>query len=141
MLIAADRRARPTRRSFDLPGALSATLGVTLLVFALVQGPELGWGSPAVVGAPPPAALLRWRRSWRSSGAAPIRSSRDGCSPTATSSTAIAIAFLFMATFGSVLYFLSIYFQDVRGYDALETGVGFLLPTAFVVAGSALAGG
>ena len=26
------------------------------------------------------------------------------------------------------------------GYDALQTGVGFLLPTAFVVAGSALAG-
>jgi MFS family permease len=39
-----------------------------------------------------------------------------------------------------VLYFLSIYFQDVLAYDALETGVGFLLPTAFVLAGSALAG-
>jgi MFS family permease len=45
-----------------------------------------------------------------------------------------------MATFGSLLYFLSLYFQDVWGYDALETGVGFLLPTAVVVAGSALAG-
>jgi MFS family permease len=54
--------------------------------------------------------------------------------------TAVAIAFMFMATFGSLLYFLSIYFQDVRGYDALETGVGFLLPTAAVVAGSAIAG-
>ena len=54
--------------------------------------------------------------------------------------TAVAIAFLFTATFGSVLYFLSIYFQDVRGYDALETGIGFVLPTVVVVAGSALAG-
>ena len=54
--------------------------------------------------------------------------------------TAVAIAFLFWATFGSVLYFLTLYLQDVRGYDALETGVGFLLPTAVVVAGSALAG-
>jgi MFS family permease len=53
---------------------------------------------------------------------------------------AVAIAFLFMATFGSLLYFLSIFFQDVRGYDALQTGVAFLLPTTFVVAGSALAG-
>ena len=53
---------------------------------------------------------------------------------------AMAIAALFAATFGSVLYFLSLYFQDVRGYDALETGIGFLLPTAFVVGGSALGG-
>ncbi|GAA1268980.1 hypothetical protein GCM10009609_35120 [Pseudonocardia aurantiaca] len=53
---------------------------------------------------------------------------------------ATSIAFMFMATFGSLLYFLSIYFQDVRGYNALETGVGFLIPTAVVVAGSAFAG-
>ena len=52
----------------------------------------------------------------------------------------MAIAALFMATFGSALYFLSIYFQDVLGYDALETGTAFLLPTAVVVAGSMLAG-
>jgi MFS family permease len=54
--------------------------------------------------------------------------------------TASVIAFLFTATFGSVLYFLTLYFQNVLGYDALETGIGFLLPTAFVLAGSALAG-
>ncbi len=54
--------------------------------------------------------------------------------------TAVGIAFLFWATFGSVLYFLTLYLQDVHGYDALETGVGFLLPTTVVVAGSAVAG-
>ncbi|MDN5854897.1 MAG: MFS transporter, partial [Actinomycetia bacterium] len=53
---------------------------------------------------------------------------------------ATSIAFLFMATFGSLLYFLSIYLQDVRGYGVLETGLGFLIPTTVVVAGSALAG-
>jgi MFS family permease len=53
---------------------------------------------------------------------------------------AAAVAFLFMATFGSVLYFLTLYFQEVHGYDALQTGLGFLLPTAFVLGGSALAG-
>jgi MFS family permease len=54
--------------------------------------------------------------------------------------TAVVIAFVFWATFGSVLYFLTIYFQDVHGYDALQTGVGFLLPTSVVVAASAFAG-
>ena len=33
-----------------------------------------------------------------------------------------------------------IYFQDVRGYDALGTGVAFLVPTAVVVTGSSVAG-
>jgi MFS family permease len=55
-------------------------------------------------------------------------------------STAIAITVLFMATFGSLLYFLTLYFQGVHGYDSLQTGAAFLLPTAFVVIGSSLGG-
>ena len=47
--------AREDGRSFDLPGALSATLGITLIVFALVEGPSLGWGSPGSLGALWPA--------------------------------------------------------------------------------------
>ena len=50
------------------------------------------------------------------------------------------LAFLFMATFGSLLYFVSIYLQNVLGYDALQTGLGFVVPTTLVVAASALAG-
>jgi MFS family permease len=53
---------------------------------------------------------------------------------------AVAIAFLFMGTFGSMLFFLSIYFQDVGGYDPLQTGVAFLLPTVVVAAASSFAG-
>jgi hypothetical protein len=53
---------------------------------------------------------------------------------------ALAVATLFMATFGAVLYFLSIFFQNVLRYDALETGLAFLLPTAVVVGSSTLAG-
>jgi EmrB/QacA subfamily drug resistance transporter len=130
---------RERNREFDLPGALSATLGITLLVFALIQGPEFGWGSPGIV-ASAAAGLL-------SLGALAIieRRSRDPLLPSRLLANrnlviAVAIALLFTATFGSVLYFLSLYFQDVRGYDALQTGVGFLLPTVFVVAGSALGG-
>jgi EmrB/QacA subfamily drug resistance transporter len=137
-LIAADGE-RETNRSFDLPGALSATLGVTLLVFALVQGPRLGWGSPGILGSAAAGVLLL--------GALVVieRRSRDPLVPprlfaNRNLAVAVAIAFLFMATFGSLLYFLSIYFQGVHGYDALQTGVAFLLPTTFVVAGSALAG-
>ena len=130
---------RDRGRSFDLPGALSATLGVTLLVFALVQAPSAGWTSArTLVGGAAGVLLL-------AAVAVIERRSRDPLVPPQLLSNrnlgvAVAIAFLFTATFGAVLYFLSIHFQDERGYDALETGIGFLLPTAFVVSGSALAG-
>jgi MFS family permease len=130
---------RDTGRESDLPGALSVTVGVTLVVFALVLGPGLGWLSPGILLSACMGLLLV--------GAFAIieRRSSDPLMPPRLLSnpnliTGVVIAFLFMATFGSVLYFLSIYFQDVLGYDALRTGVGFLIPTAVVVAGSTAAG-
>ncbi len=137
-LIPVDPR-REHGRDFDLPGALSATLGVTLIVFALVQGPGLGWGSPAVV-----LSGLAGVLSLVAFAVIELRS-RDPLLPprllgNRNLATAVAIAFLFWATFGSVLYFLTLYFQAVHGYDALQTGVGFLLPTAVVVTASTLAG-
>jgi MFS family permease len=137
-LIATDRE-RETNPHFNLPGALAATAGVTLLVFALVQGPAAGWGSPAIVTSIAvgllsiPAFVLFERASL--DPFVPSRLLANRCLR-----AAVAIAFLFSASFGSVLYFLSIYFQDVRGYHALDTGLGFLLPTVVVVTGSALAG-
>jgi EmrB/QacA subfamily drug resistance transporter len=137
-LIPADP-GREAKRRFDLPGALSATLGISLLVFALVQGPNYGWGSPRILGAAGAGLLLLV------AFAAIERRSRDPLLPprllaNRNLATATVVAFLFWATFGSALYFLTLYFQEVHGYDALQTGVGFLVPTAVVVAGSALAG-
>ena len=138
MLIGTDRERETTRR-FDLPGALTATAGVSLLVFALVQGPTVGWRSPAIV--------LSLTASLLSLGAFGFieRASRDPLLPPRLlanhhARAAVAIAFLFTATFGSVLYLLSIYFQDVRAYGARDTGVAFLLPTAVVVGGSVFGG-
>lgn len=138
VLIDADR-PRDTSRAFDLPGALCAIGAVTALVFALVQGPDLGWGSPWIVGAIAVGLPLL------GVFAVVERRSRDPLIPVRlvrnrTLLIATSIAFMFMATFGSLLYFLSLYFQNVRGYNALETGIGFLLPTAVVVAGSSFAG-
>jgi EmrB/QacA subfamily drug resistance transporter len=130
---------RETNGRFDLPGAFSATLGISLLVFALVQGPNDGWGSPGILAAAGTGLLLL------AAFAGMERRSRDPLVPprllaNRNLATATVVAFLFWATFGSALYFLTIYFQEVHGYGALQTGVGFLLPTAVVVAGSALAG-
>ncbi|MGP4085769.1 MFS transporter [Streptomyces sp. KR55] len=130
---------REKGRTFDLPGALSVTLGVTLIVFALVQGPGVGWLSPGILISAMAGLLLI--------GAFAVieRRSSDPLMPPRLLSntnliTGVVTAFMFMATFGSVLYFLSIYFQQILGYDALQTGTGFLIPTAVVVAGSTTAG-
>jgi EmrB/QacA subfamily drug resistance transporter len=132
-------REREIGRSFDVPGALTATLGITLLVFALVQGPNTGWESVAVIGSGAVGLLsLAVFAVIERRGGDPLVPPR--LLGNRNLATAVAIAFLFWATFGSVLYFLTLYFQDVHGYDALETGLGFLLPTAVVVASSTLAG-
>jgi MFS family permease len=131
--------AREWDRAFDLPGALTITLGVTLVVLVAVRAPEVGWLSPAMLSGAAAGFLLI--------GAFAVveRRSRDPLMPPRVLSnrnliTAAVIAFMFMATFGSVLYFLSIFFQDSLGFDALQTGAGFLIPTAVVVAGSTVAG-
>jgi EmrB/QacA subfamily drug resistance transporter len=137
-LISADR-AREAGRRFDLPGALSIAAAVTLLVYALVRGPDLGWGSPGIV-APVVAGVLLL-----ATFTAIERRSTDPLLPLHLLTNrslilAVAVASMFTATFGSLLYFLSIYLQDVWEYDALATGLGFLLPTAVVVSASVLAG-
>ncbi|MFF4411948.1 hypothetical protein ACFYY8_05410 [Streptosporangium sp. NPDC001559] len=50
------------------------------------------------------------------------------------------IAFLYMAAFGTLLYFLTVYFQSVHGYGAMRTGLAFLVPMLAIAAGSQAAG-
>jgi MFS family permease len=126
-------------RAFDLPGVATITASITLLVAALVQGPDWGWLSPLTISLLLAGAVL---------GVAFVVIERRSVDPliplrmlqNSWLRLALAVATLFMATFGAVLYFLSIFFQNVLHYDALNTGLAFLLPTAVVVGSSTLAG-
>ena len=126
-------------RAFDLPGAVTVTTSITLIVVALVEGPNLGWLSVwticlLVTGAALFLAfLIIEKRS--NDPLLPLLMLRNGWLR-----LALVVASLFMATFGALLYFLSIFFQEVLRYDALHAGLAFLLPTAVVVVSSALAG-
>ncbi|MFI2379144.1 MFS transporter [Streptomyces sp. NPDC018964] len=128
-----------SRRSFDLAGALTATIGTTSVVFALVQGPESGWGSALIIGALVlgvallASFLLIEKRS--SDPLMPLRLFGNR-----NLSTGAAITFLYMATFGTLLYFLTVYFQGVHGYNALETGLAFLVPMVAISIGAQTAG-
>jgi MFS family permease len=126
-------------RAFDFPGAVTVTAAISLLVVALVEGPNLGWLSSwtmillfAGVAFGATFVIIEWR------SADPLLPLGMLRSPSLR--LGLIAATLFMATFGVLLYFLSILLQKVFGYDALETGFAFLLPTVVVVAASAMAG-
>lgn len=126
-------------RAFDVPGAVTVTAAISLLVVTLVQGPNFGWLSPWTIG------LLIAGVAFGVAFIVIERRSVDPLLPLGMLRNrwlrlGLLAATLFMATFGALLYFLSLLFQDVFGYDALATGVAFLLPTGVVVTASAVAG-
>src|SRR4051795_9443946 len=45
-----ESRDRSVARSFDLPGALTVTAGLALLMYTLVDAPNAGWGSTRTIG-------------------------------------------------------------------------------------------
>lgn len=138
VLIAPDTRPG-TSRTFDLPGAVTATVSATLLVFTLVQGPEVGWTSPVVqVSGLVGLLLLALFLVIESRSRDPLMPLRLYRNPNL--STGAVTTFLFMATFGTLLYFLTVYLQRVHGYSALATGMAFLVPMSAGFVGSMLGG-
>jgi MFS family permease len=49
-LVPRDSAAPAERRGFDLAGAASLTLGMVLLVFTVVEAPQVGWASGRTIG-------------------------------------------------------------------------------------------
>ncbi|WP_379068581.1 MFS transporter [Mesorhizobium sp. UC22_110] len=125
------------RRSFDFAGAFTVTAGATLLVFALVQGPEYGWLSLSILWSAGLAVLLLIAFATIEAKSAdplmPLRLLRNR-----SLVAGMTITFLYMATFGTLPYFLTVLFQNVQGYSALETGIAFLVPSIAIATGTQL---
>ncbi|MGR6912936.1 MFS transporter [[Actinomadura] parvosata] len=122
---------------FDLPGALTGTAGVTGLVFAISRGAEWGWGSAGVLVPLLAAVALLvafvWIESRSRSPLLPLRLLANR-----HTSAAAAAILVYGMTLQCVPYFLTLYFQDVLGYDALQSGLAFLGPTLGITAGNLL---
>ncbi|MFF0728426.1 MFS transporter [Streptomyces sp. NPDC004134] len=134
-LLPADGRA--TRGSIDVPGTLTGTAGVTLLIYAVAHGSEAGWTQTEVPAAAALAVLLL---------AAFVRIQARGRNPlmplrlfrNRSLSGAVVVILVFGLTMNAVPYFLTLYYQDVLGFSALETGLAFLGSTLSITAGSFL---
>jgi DHA2 family multidrug resistance protein-like MFS transporter len=121
----------PQRRRLDLLGLFFGTSGVTALVLAIIEGPAWGWRSFQTLILFVVAAIVLYvfalvelRR------VGPLLDVRIFHNRT-FSAGAGAIATNFFCLFGFI-FLVTQYFQFVRGYSALSTGV-HTLPFAFGV--------
>ncbi len=127
------------RRSFDLAGAVSATLGLSVLVLGIVRTDTTGWGAASTLGLMVAGVFLlvlfvAIEGRFASSPLMPLRlyASR-------TLSAANVVVFLLGAASFAMWFFLSLYLQQVLGYSPLRAGFAFLPMTLCIVAGSRLA--
>ena len=79
----APRAARPAPRHFDVAGAVTITAGLSLLVYALVDAVNAGWGSTQTLGADRDRARADRRLRRHRAALEAARSSRSGSSATA----------------------------------------------------------
>ena len=122
-------RARPENPPAPdvIGGALSvSTLGI--LLYAIIEAPKHGWGSPATIaGFAAAAVLLACFLAWQYRAPNPMIDLHLLRSRTFSGATA-SIALTFLAIAGA-LFVLTQYLQLVLGYSALAAGVR-LLPVA-----------
>ncbi|WP_329172284.1 MFS transporter [Streptomyces sp. NBC_01477] len=119
------RESRPAGGRLDLPGALSVTAGMSLVVYGLINAASHSWGSTgtvvplAVGGALLIAFLLIEARS--ASPLLPLRIFRNG-----NRSSAYAIMLAVGSALIVLFYFLTLYIQIVLRFSPLKTGFAFL---------------
>jgi EmrB/QacA subfamily drug resistance transporter len=112
-------------RRYDVAGAVSITAGISLLVYALVDAVNVGWGSTRTLG------LIALSLALISAFVAiELRSSHPLISfaifRRRTLTGANVVAVLVAMSLFSMFFFVSLYMQQVLGYDALKAGVAYL---------------
>jgi EmrB/QacA subfamily drug resistance transporter len=135
-----ESRATNLTRHFDAAGATTVTAGLMFLVYGLTQSTNNGWTSGKTIGALTAAAVLIaafvFIESRSRSPLVPLSFFRKR-----TPTGANIIGFGLGTMIFGVFFMLSLYMQQVLGYSALQTGVGYLAValTAVVAAGASQA--
>jgi EmrB/QacA subfamily drug resistance transporter len=140
---AASLRYIATHRAAERPpldslGALTATAGIGLLIFAIVRTEQEGWGSAATLGCLAGAAALlaaflaieaRHRAPLVPLGVFRLRNL------TGANAVSLALGGVMFATF----FFVTLYMQQVLGYSPVKTGVAYLPLALSVIVASGFA--
>ncbi|HEY1853793.1 MAG TPA: MFS transporter [Solirubrobacterales bacterium] len=134
----AETRDESEVRHFDVLGAIAITLGLSALVFALLDAEEAGWGSAqtilTLVGSGIALALF----------VAVERRSRAPLVPFSifrvrTITGANVAALLLGASLFAMFFFISLYMQQVLGYGPLEAGLSYLPLAAGIIVSAGIA--
>jgi EmrB/QacA subfamily drug resistance transporter len=124
---------------FDFVGAVTSTLGMTGIVFGLVEAGTDGWGSSVTIASLVAGiALLGLFVHHESRAEEPILPLRLLAHATRSAAN-LARGLLYAGMYG-MFFFLSQFFQDVQRFSPLVAGVAFLPMPASVFLGSQLTG-
>jgi EmrB/QacA subfamily drug resistance transporter len=130
-----ESRAPLARRSYDPAGALTITGALVLLVYAIVEAPDVGWGDAQtlllVAGSALLLAAFALVESRHRAPLVPLRILR---------SRTLVGGNLVMLLFGTIAFgtpfILTLYAQQVLGYSAIEFGLGTAVFTVMAAVGS-----
>jgi EmrB/QacA subfamily drug resistance transporter len=125
-------------KTYDVPGAVLVTGGLSLLVYAITEAGQDGWLAGPTIGFFATAvALLAGFVGWELRHPEPLM--RFGILRIRTVSGAnVAAVILGTATF-SMFLMLTLYMQQVLGYSAMRTGVASLAVAGTAILWSAVA--
>jgi DHA2 family methylenomycin A resistance protein-like MFS transporter len=131
--------ANPEGRTLDLPGQLLAVVSLGSLVYALIEANNYGWTSPLIlslfaVGIASQLAFL-WVEAHTKSPMLPLRFFRN---PTFAAGSTVA-GLISFGMFG-IFFFLTLYWQNIQGYSALQMGLRVLPLTGAIIVTAPLAG-
>jgi EmrB/QacA subfamily drug resistance transporter len=139
LFAAHESRDDTVERRIDVPGIAAITVGLTALVFGLVESNSWGWGSTRIVSLFVVAALalaafvaieLRTRVPMVDFSFFRSRSFLGA------NLVAFVVSFAMLAMF----FFMALYMQNILGYSPLQAGVRFLPSTLCVMAVGPIAG-
>jgi EmrB/QacA subfamily drug resistance transporter len=128
MMLAAPRYLPETARHrgrFDLPGAITSSMGMGALVYGIVRSADAGWGDPITLVTLAAGVLLlvafvaNERRVPQPIMPLRLFASRERAA-------AYAGRLLFLGAMMGFWFFTTQYLQDVAGYSPLQAGIAFL---------------
>jgi EmrB/QacA subfamily drug resistance transporter len=135
-----ESRAGLTRRSYDPAGALTITGALVLLVYAVVEAPDVGWGDARTIlllaGSAVLCTAFALIESRHRAPLVPLCFLRSR-----TLVAANAVMLLAGAVAVGMPFVLTLYAQQVLGYSALEFGLGSVVLAVAVTVGAIVAQG